>query len=89
MIDEKKYLVLKYPLDDYTLDEVRSIYDSIVKQMKELDPTCRVIAIPMDWEWLSLTPEQLQQMSNAFKWIMEHNEDDINSETRAGAKNCG
>lgn len=70
MNEEKNYLVLKYPLECYTLDEVKEIYNGILKIMEELDPSCKIIALPVEWEWNKLTKEELLQLRNMIDYII-------------------
>ena len=88
MENVKRFIVMKYPLYEYNLDEVQEIYHRLQKKLQQIDNTCDLLAIPHDWEFMELDKEQLLQIRDFIDMILERKENDIDSETGTGSKDC-
>lgn len=86
MKNVKRFIVIKYPLYEYDLDEVQEIYHGLQKRLQQIDSTCDLLAIPHDWEFMELNKEQLLQIRDFIDMVLERKENDIDSETGTGPK---
>lgn len=67
----KPYLLLKYPIYEYNLEEVKEIYQHVKDCLPE-DIT--LIAIPHDWTWEELSYDDIMQLKKMIDIILENKE---------------
>ena len=89
MKNVKRFIVMKYPLYEYDLEDIQEVFHGLQKKLRQIDNTCELLAIPHDWEFMELNREQLLQIRDFIDMILERKKNDTNSETGTGSEDCG
>ena len=73
---EQSYLLFKYPVYKYPINEIRQIFD----QISQLFPDLPTIAMPTDCALQTISQDELLQIKNMIdKLVIENSKNDINT----------
>lgn len=81
MENEKRYIVLQYPLGELDINQLYEIHQNIhdIVSQYGLD----VLSIPSCISWSTMSAEELQQVKGLIDFLLEK-KDDTDSETGTG-----
>lgn len=72
-MENKRYIVLQYPMWELDLTETQNIYNTVQTFMNDFG--MKVIMIPNYVQWAELSHEELLQMRKILDWVLENKND--------------
>jgi len=76
MENEKRYAVIQFPMWEYDVDQLQSIYKSISNSVE-----IPVIMIPHEFSWREMSLEQLKQMRDLIDKVIIPSREDQEHDT--------
>lgn len=72
-MENKRYIVLQYPMWELDLTETQNIYNTVQTFMNDFG--MKVVMIPNYVQWAELSHEELLQMRKILDWVLENKND--------------
>jgi hypothetical protein len=72
-MENKRYIVLQYPMWELDLTETQNIYNTVQTFMNDFG--MKIIMIPNYVQWAELNHEELLQVRKMLDWVLENKND--------------